>query len=511
MWLARFFGTSASTPAHSGFEAAAPRWAAFRVTWVWGAFALATVVFAAALTAVSSRFGYDVEVIDMPTLGLAAGLVAAGAVFALALPLLVRRSDTAPRPDRRVLLLIIIGAGLLARLILFASEPILEDDYQRYLWDGAVTAHAHNPYAASPLAVHESGAKGELAPLATQSGAVIHRINSKHLTTIYPPVAQAAFAIAYLIEPWSLTAWRCVLLACDLATLVLLLVLLEAIGLSPLWVALYWLNPVVLKELFNSAHMDAVIFPFVLLSLLLAARRRPVLATTALGFAAGVKFWPILLAPLIWRASSDDWRTVGWAAVLFSSLILLWLAPMAMAGLDENAGLVAYVEHWKTNSALFPLLEQTMETVLQWGDLPNIPPTIAAKAMIGAVLVSLAAVLAWHPVADLHALVGRSTFIVAALLLLSPAQYPWYTTWLAPFLVFRPYRAFLVLIATIPLYYASFHFASREIPEVFSTYVVWVIWAPVWAMLGWDLAVARRKGRLPFSLSHEGRAHALRS
>jgi len=236
-----------------------------------------------------------------------------------------------------------------------------------------------------------------------------------------------------------------------------------------------------------------------------------VLATTALGFAAGVKFWPILLAPLIWRASSDDWRKLGWSVALFSSLILLWVAPIAMTGLNENVGLVAYVEHWKTNSALFPLLEQAMDTALQWADLTNIAPGVAAKVIIGAILVSLAVALAWQPVPDLHGLIGRSCLIVAALLLLSPAQYPWYTTWLAPFLVFRPYRAFLLLTATIPLYYASFHFAAREIPEVFSTYVVWAIWAPVWAMLGWELAAARREGRFAFAISHEGRAHALRS
>ncbi|HQJ46992.1 MAG TPA: hypothetical protein PK195_10130, partial [Ignavibacteriaceae bacterium] len=34
----------------------------------------------------------------------------------------------------------IIFTGLFARLILIPSSPILDDDYYRYLWDGAVTA-----------------------------------------------------------------------------------------------------------------------------------------------------------------------------------------------------------------------------------------------------------------------------------------------------------------------------------------------------------------------------------
>lgn len=462
----------------------------------WGAFGLATVAFATALTLVSPRFAYDIEVIDMPSLGLAAGLVATGAAFILVLPVLIRRSATASIGDRSILVLVVVSAGLLARLILFASEPILEDDYQRYLWDGAVTANARNPYAASPQAVIDSGPRGALGALAAQSGPVIHRINHKALTTIYPPVAQGAFAAAYLIKPWSLTAWRGVLLACDLATLVLLFALLEAIGRSPLWIAVYWLNPVVLKELFNSAHMDAIVLPLVLWSLLLAARRRPVLASMALGFAAGAKLWPALLAPLLWRPFLDDWRRLSWAVALFCSLLLLWAAPVIMSGLSENSGLVAYVERWNTNSAVFPLIEQGMETALQWAGLTSAAPAVVAKGIIGVILVGLAAALACQPITDLRDLIGRSSLIVAALLLLSPAQYPWYTTWLAPFLVFRPYRAFLLLTATIPLYYASFHFAAREIPEVFSTYIVWAIWVPVWAVLGWEVASVWRERRL---------------
>jgi hypothetical protein len=33
---------------------------------------------------------------------------------------------------------------------------------------------------------------------------------------------------------------------------------------------------------------------------------------------------------------------------------------------------------------------------------------------------------------------GRASLMVAALVLLSPAQFPWYVVWFAPFLAFRP-------------------------------------------------------------------------
>ena len=41
---------------------------------------------------------------------------------------------------------IIFTAGLIARVLLIPTNPVMEDDYNRYLWDGAITANAVNPY-----------------------------------------------------------------------------------------------------------------------------------------------------------------------------------------------------------------------------------------------------------------------------------------------------------------------------------------------------------------------------
>ena len=54
----------------------------------------------------------------------------------------------------------IIFTGLFARLILIPSSPILEDDFYRYLWDGAVTANEFNPYVYSPQDVIEKNPDG---------------------------------------------------------------------------------------------------------------------------------------------------------------------------------------------------------------------------------------------------------------------------------------------------------------------------------------------------------------
>ncbi len=214
----------------------------------WYGTGLLVVLFAAGLTIVSAWFGYDTEVIDMPILALTAGLVVAGAIFLAAMAWLLKGVDGNGRSFPTRLLWFIFAIGIAARLILMASQPILEDDYQRYLWDGAVVAEGLNPYLKSPEEIRSRITEGPLQALKEEAGPVFKRINHKDLTTIYPPLTQAAFALAHAISPFSLTAWRGLLLLADAATFALLLLALDALGRARVWSALYWWNPVLAQR-----------------------------------------------------------------------------------------------------------------------------------------------------------------------------------------------------------------------------------------------------------------------
>jgi hypothetical protein len=107
--------------------------------------------------------------------------------------------------------------------------------------------------------------------------------------------------------------------------------------------------------------------------------------------------------------------------------------------------------------------------------------------------VVLAVLVSLKPIETPDDLIGRASLMVGALVLLSPAQFPWYAIWFAPFLAFRPWSGFLLLTVTIPLYYTDFFFLSRDRPEIFENVVVWIIWVPVWAALAFE--AARKIGR----------------
>jgi len=42
----------------------------------------------------------------------------------------------------------------------FGSQPIYENDYKRYLWDGAVAASGESPYIYSPDEIYEASHPG---------------------------------------------------------------------------------------------------------------------------------------------------------------------------------------------------------------------------------------------------------------------------------------------------------------------------------------------------------------
>ena len=459
---------------------------------IWAAAAASVVMLALALTAVSQRFGYATEVIDMPVLPVAAMLVAAGLAFAAGLPRLVQYASSVDAWTLRVLLSIMIAAGLAARLILFASEPVLEDDYQRYLWDGAVTASGANPYASAPRDVIDARGTHDLSAIAGNSGPIIKRINHPQLTTIYPPVAQAAFALAHSLAPWSLTAWRGVLLGCELATLGLLLALLNITGRSPLWSAIYWWNPLVLKEVANSAHMDAVVVAFVLLALFLAVTRRTVFASAALGFAVAAKLWPVVLLPLVLRPLLAEPRRLMTAIAVFVAVASVALWPMLMTAHLRPSGLVAYAQTWSTNSALVPILQSSAAALLAALGLSSDLAPIAARGILATTIATITVLAVSAAIASPQDMLVRAGLVVAAVVLLAPAQYPWYALWLVPLLCFAPRAPLLLMTATLPLYYATFHFAARETLESAQPILIAMIWGPVWAALTY--AFLRERG-----------------
>jgi hypothetical protein len=321
---------------------------------------------AAAVPWLTARFGFS-------------AFVAGYAVTTLAW-LVLRRA--------RVPLHIAVAAGIGLRLLFLFVTPQLSGDVWRYLFDGRTLASGVNPYTVLP---NDS------------------RVNHPEIPTIYPPHAELLFAVAH-----HLTLWRLLLLACDVA--ILLLLREHAFALATF--------PPLLFEGAWSGHVEIA----AALLLLLAWQRR---SGAAFAGAVGMKVIPIAALPALLLRSPTRWRFLG----AFTLVLLVPVVPFLMTG-PLMPGMRDYATRWIFNSpaydALFFVIDRlelaphlkSAFTAIK--DPLHLEPVahfvyfhLYADYLTRAALACIALLLIarWRrdPVAS-----------IAALLLCSPAIHPWY-------------------------------------------------------------------------------------
>ncbi len=188
-------------------------------------------------------------------------------------------------------LAIVIGFGILFRVVMISSTPIQEIDLYRYIWDGAVVANGNDPYLFSPATVlqaiddplkaEERAGLPSLCALVRSRPAlerVLETIHFGSYTSPYPPTSQLFFALSIaLVDQRAVTAdyliaMKSMLVLFDVATGFLVVLLLIHVGMSPVLSMAYWWCPLLIKEIANSGHLDSIATLFTMLAIYLTIR-----------------------------------------------------------------------------------------------------------------------------------------------------------------------------------------------------------------------------------------------
>ncbi|MFB3147303.1 MAG: hypothetical protein ACE10J_01395 [Thermodesulfobacteriota bacterium] len=430
---------------------------------------------------ISPDFSKSIAEVQKPVLFLVAILVFSGAVYLFTI-------FKTPRTDlKKNQLIWVIGIGIILRVLMLFSAPILEDDYYRYLWDGAVTANGINPYEYSPEEVlGVTGIPTELSELAEESGEIIHGINHPEVRTIYPPIAQAFFALSYWLDSWSLISWKLILIVFDLATLSLIFNALGILKLPSSYLIIYWWNPLLLKEIFNSAHLDVLVFPFVLSAIIMASQNRYIRSTVTLIIGMGIKLWPVFLLPILLRPIISKPKELLSALVVAAISIGILFLPIYLSGLDNSSGFIAYGQSWQNNDSAFRILIYISELSLDLLHYETFHKYTVARFLVIALIAIWIAYITLGKTFKNEDLFKKSLLIIAFVFLISPTQFPWYYTWLIPFLAIKPRFSLLLLTALLPMYYLRYYFEPRGEIEIFTNLIVWVEFVPVWILLIWE-------------------------
>ena len=451
------------------------------------------------------------------------------AIVALALGLKTRFSKS------QLLFCILVFAASF-RAIQILSQPVLEVDLYRYMWDGIVTNEGISPYhyspeeALTPVFSFEPPTDPDLVKIQNLAirnetiHTIVQRVHFPEYSTIYPPVSQWVFAGAMWVarDDWSVEShviWmKFILVLFDFATIILIWRTIGVIGFHPAWLIAYAWNPLVIKEVANSGHLDSIAIFFLVASVHLVVRefcrfgeekrihkRWIVVAALAIGLGVGAKIYPLILTPLLFVVIAKCNKKV---AVLFAVLAIVFSAVVMFPMLVQNKltrnlassdnsevtvhetkeGLSSFLTQWRMNDLVFSCIFENVkpddervanrpwyivtsnrERVVwhRWleekGVSGSIPFKVARAVTVAIFFVLYLLLLVfWWRDPTVEKFLHTVFLVIALFFVLQPTQNPWYWVWAMPFVCFARNKGWLAMSAVLLVYYFRFWFESYQ-------------------------------------------------
>lgn len=314
--------------------------------------------------------------------------------------------------------------AVLFRMLGVAAEPIYENDYFRFLWDGRVFAVTGNPYQVPPVDFFDDPeVQGEFAGILT-------KVNYPEVPTIYGPVLEYIFLLSYRLGPGSLTVLKLLFLSADL----ILLGLMAGLTSRRNFMFYAWCPLLVFETSFN-AHPDIVGICLLVAAYTCFRKSRMNLTMVWCGAAAAAKI--IALPAVAFLILQKGWLR---GACIFGLTVAALYAPFLLQGSSADwEGLRAFGAYWEFNSALYALMS--------WMLYPSVARVVC--------LLIFAAAFFWlwrrywngkYPEPPLDIVFGL-------FFLVSPVINPWYLQWLIPFAAMRPRFWSITALAVVSLSY----------------------------------------------------------
>ncbi|MCB9269680.1 MAG: hypothetical protein H6561_08910 [Lewinellaceae bacterium] len=308
--------------------------------------------------------------------------------------------------------------AIFGRLLLVGSVPLLSNDIYRFLWDGLRWLDGANAYVGTPTQVITIFARdpsyANLYPL----------LNSPDYYSVYPPLLQILFIPAAIL-------WRSTgsLIAAALVLRIFLLFgdLATWVGMKQLKIPIhrrwwYFLNPLVVVEVFGNLHAEGIMVGFLALGLGWLAQRKDVLVS-GWAFAASLStklvtaiFGPILLLT-VKPLKRMTWLMVAAGCTLILAIPLI--SALWKGGFLDSLDL--YFRKFEFNAGLYYLARSIGQAFTGFNPIAYIGPGLA---LIGALCILIIAF--WPRKRTVAHLQEGLVWTMMAYLLTTTTLHPWY-------------------------------------------------------------------------------------
>ncbi len=327
----------------------------------------------------------------------------------------------------RKYLFILLGLGLLIRILFLFVHPVGSDDYYRYVWDGKVQASGINPYRYAPD-------DPALNFLHTQT--LPGKINFSDMKTIYPPLSEIIFYASYIIGGEGFIGVKLFLLMFDILSMIGIFLILKKLKLDYKNLLLYALCPLIIFQFFIDAHLDGFGLPFMIFAIYFYLDNKKALSFAFIGLSVCIKPLAIILIPIIFFVEKDFKEKLK--VVLIPALLCVTMyLPYVFTGSPFQA-LIKFTENWTFNGVVFHILDSFIHDNQR-------------TRLICAILLFVFYLPVILSKKDLLEKIYLSVFL---LFIFSPVVHPWYLSWLAVMLPFipRPSGIFYVGLVSLTIF-----------------------------------------------------------
>jgi hypothetical protein len=309
----------------------------------------------------------------------------------------------------------------LIKILFISIEPIGSDDYYRYMWDGKVQTNGINPYLYSPNDQNLNPLHSELLP---------EKVSYSQIRTIYFPVSQFLFTLAYWVSGENAVGLKIVLLLAELLILISLYYLLLRFSIDLKYILIYAALPLVNFQFFIDSHIDLAGVAFMLASITLYLYNKRILSYILLGISISVKPTGLILLPFLFQ---NEQKLIEKLKSVFVPIIvfIITFLPYVFTATPLDT-LINYTVNWTFNGMIY----NTLNIFLSHN--------LTIRILCG-ILFLIVFVFLFFSRTDFLKKIFLSLFL---LMIFSPVVHPWYLIWFAVLLpVIRSYSGFYFVSA----------------------------------------------------------------
>lgn len=371
--------------------------------------------------------------------------------------------------EKSVHLLIFIG--ILLRILVLFELPTLTDDFYRFYWDGWLNASSVNPYLYTPR---------EVFHIMTPPSGLFNQLNSPDYYSIYPPLVQKFFHLAYLMANGNIEAFifwaKWPLFFGEVITLFLIPKILSALGKNEILVNWYIFNPLIIIELLGNLHYEVLAITGLSLGIYGILYHRSLLSVLGVSFAVGVKLIPLITLPFF----VFFWN---WKIRLASGLLLLFFFKDLFRQeelIHFFASLNLYFQKFEFNGGLYFFAREIGTFIIGYNPIAYLGPGLQ---LLGMCLMGFWFFKWLRRGKDLQLGLEMIFFWLLFYFLFSTTVHPWYLgipIFLSVFLSFR-----FVFYWSWLIFLSYFHYNGEGYQEA--------LWVPileygiVWLLMGYEI------------------------